>query len=245
MPTRPQGATGWQNFQKLWQANKLDHSALHGNAPSEVEGDKDLRFQLRYENAGKMLDNVAQAQERKRKLEATGAFRTLVQPTAFKRRAGVPNWSSEVHTTTNVTPGQVTDSQGNSFDTRTVLPVSALSSAVKTQAQGGSAPRDTQRLEATRRFLPDLIQIVMRMGSDGATISNAGRLMAGKEGFSKTLREQRMSFRQFVNTHASSFRVVNQGNASKIFIAQAAAARTKAKPDGTLVQFQRLRPITA
>ena len=48
--------------------NKLDHSALHGNVPSEVEGDKDLRFQLRYENAGKMLDNVAQAQERKRKL---------------------------------------------------------------------------------------------------------------------------------------------------------------------------------
>jgi hypothetical protein len=84
----------------------------------------------------------------------------------------------------------------------------------------------------------------MRMGTDGATISNAGRLMAGKEGFSKTLREQRMSFRQFVNLHASSFRVVNQGNASKIFIAQAAAAR-KAKPDGTLMQFQRLRPITA
>ena len=77
--------------------NKLDHSALHDNAPDEVEGDKDLRFRLRYENAEKRMENAQEAQERKRKLEATGAFRTLLQPTAFKRRAGVPNWSSEVH----------------------------------------------------------------------------------------------------------------------------------------------------
>ena len=74
--------------------NKLDHSALHDNAPGEVEDDKDLRFRLRYENAEKRMENAEQAQDRKRKLEATGAFRTLLQPTAFKRRAGVPNWSS-------------------------------------------------------------------------------------------------------------------------------------------------------
>ena len=66
--------------------NKLDHSALHDNAPAEVKGDADLRFQLRHEAAGAMLDNAAQAQERKRKLESSGAFRTLLQPTAFKRR---------------------------------------------------------------------------------------------------------------------------------------------------------------
>ena len=46
--------------------NKLDHSALHQNAPGEVEDDEDLRFQLRYENAGKMYDNAAQAQEAKK-----------------------------------------------------------------------------------------------------------------------------------------------------------------------------------
>ena len=38
--------------------NKLDHSALHDNAPGEVQGDKDLRFQLRYENAEKRMDNA-------------------------------------------------------------------------------------------------------------------------------------------------------------------------------------------
>ena len=41
--------------------NKLDHSALHDNAPGEVEGDKDLRFQLRSENAEKRMENAEQA----------------------------------------------------------------------------------------------------------------------------------------------------------------------------------------
>ena len=70
--------------------NKLDHSALHQNAPGEVKDNTDLRFQLRYENAEKRMENAEQAQERKRKLETAGAFRTLLQPTAFKRRAGCP-----------------------------------------------------------------------------------------------------------------------------------------------------------
>ena len=38
--------------------NKLDHSALHQHAPAEVAGDDDLRFQLRYGNAEKRLDNI-------------------------------------------------------------------------------------------------------------------------------------------------------------------------------------------
>ena len=98
--------------------NKLDHSALHQHAPAEVAGDDDLRFQLRYENAEKTLDNIENALKRKQKLETMGAFRTLLRPTAFKRRAGVPNWSSEVHTVSQVTPTQVTDQKGNRHDRR-------------------------------------------------------------------------------------------------------------------------------
>jgi len=222
--------------------NKLDHSALHDNAPTEVKGDTNLRFQLRYENAEKRMENAEQAQERKRKLETTGAFRTLLQPTAFKRRAGVPNWSSEVHTVADVTSAQVTDQNGGKFDTRAVLPVSARSSAATTAPQG-TAPRDTQRLEATRKFLPDLIQIVMRMGSAGMNLALAGRSMAARQGFSRTLKEQRMTFRQFVDLNNTTFRVKIQGNASKIYALPAATARTRERPDGTLMQFDRLRPI--
>ena len=222
--------------------NKLDHSALHDNAPGEVEGDKDLRFQLRYENAEKRMENAEQAQERKRKLESTGAFRTLLQPTAFKRRAGVPNWSSEVHNVADATTAQVTDTKGNKFDTRMVLPVSAVSSAVQA-APRGTAPRDAQRRDATKRFLPQLLDIVMRAGSGGMTLALAGRTMAAKQDFSRVLKEQRMTFRQFLDVHPGNFNVQIRGNASKVYAVPAAAARTRERPDGTLVHFARLRPI--
>ena len=68
--------------------------------------------------------------------------------------------------------------------------------------------------------------------------------MAAKEGFSRTLKEQRMNFRQFVDLNDSNFRVVRKGNANKIYIVPDAAARIKERPDGTLVQYQRLRLIT-
>jgi len=222
--------------------NKLDHSALHQNAPGEVEGDANLRFQLRHKNAGKMLDNVAQPQERKRKLEATGAFRTLLQLTAFKRRAGVPNWSKEVHTAANVTSAQVTDQDCNKHDTGAVLPVSTRSSTVATVPQG-SAPRDTQRRDATRRFLPQLVDLAMRAKAAGLTLSTAGRMMAGRADFSRVLKEQRMTFKQFVDVHGSNFRVQHRANASKIFALSAAAARIRQRADGTLMHFERLRPI--
>ena len=77
--------------------NKLDHSALHNNAPKEVMGDDDLRFRLRMENADNHIDNIKQSQTRKQKLEVKGGFRTLNQPLSFKRRTGIPNWSTEVH----------------------------------------------------------------------------------------------------------------------------------------------------
>ena len=224
--------------------NKLDHSALHQNAPGEVKDDKDLRFELRHENASKMYDNAAQAKERKRKLEETGAFRTLLQPTAFKRRAGMPNWSSEVHVLTKATPAQVTDSRGHTFDARLVLPVSSTSSAVKAVQEKGSVPRDNQRRAATDKFLPFLLQVARRAGDTGLTISNAGKMMAGREGFSRTLKEQRMSFKHFVDLNSEHFRVRTQANASKIYAAPLTdAAHTKERADGTLMQFQRLRPI--
>ena len=83
--------------------------------------------------------------------------------------------------------------------------------------------------------------IVMRAGAEGMTLALAGRVMAAKEGFTRTLREQRMTFRQFVDLNADTFRTVIRANASKLFVTPEAAARTRQRPDGTLLQFQRLR----
>ena len=56
------------------------------------------------------------------------------------------------------------------------------------------------------------------------------------------LKEQRMTFRQFLDVHPGNFRVKIQGNASKVFALPAATARSRERPDGTLVHFDRLRP---
>ena len=52
--------------------NKLDHAALHGNAPGEVEGNDELRFQLRVENANRRIENVQRAQQRAEALDTKG-----------------------------------------------------------------------------------------------------------------------------------------------------------------------------
>ena len=91
---------------------------------------------------------------------------------------------------------------------------------------------------ATDRFLPALVQIVRRMGNEGVTLSHAGKLMAQREGFSRVLKEQRMTFRQFVGLFEHRFRVKTQGTASKIHMsADDVEARTREKPEGTLMQF--------
>ena len=133
--------------------------------------------------------------------------------------------------------------KGNKFDTRLVLPVSSVSSAVQA-APRGTAPRDTRRREATQRFLQDLLGIVLRAGSDGVTLALAGRYMREKQGFARTLREQRMTFKQFVDLNADNFRTVIRGTASKIFATPHAIAKTGRRLDGTLVQYQRLRHET-
>ena len=133
--------------------NQLDHTALHGNAPNEVMGDDELRFDLRMENANRRIENVKRAQERAARLEEKGGFRTLLQPLAFKRRAGVPNWSSEVHVVQSTGGGQVTDEKGKTYDARLVLPASTTNSVPAQVFAGGSKPRDDRQRNLSREFL--------------------------------------------------------------------------------------------
>ena len=84
-----------------------------------------MRFQLRYDNTRDAVDNARQAREREDLLQNTGLFRVLLNPTAPKRRADVPNWSSKVHKIDEVTRTHVRDTEGNRFSTRLVQPVTA------------------------------------------------------------------------------------------------------------------------
>ena len=140
---------------------------MHDNAPSEVMGNDELRFDLRMENANRRIENVKRARERATQVEEKGGFRTLLQPMAFKRRAGIPNWSSEVHAVQSTDGGRVTDDKGKTYDTRLVFPVSATSSAPAQVFAGGSKPRDDRRRNLSREFLQPLKEIVGRAGNIG------------------------------------------------------------------------------
>jgi len=223
--------------------NKLDHAALHESAPREVEDNDELRFQLRYANANKIAENMQQAETRKERLQSAGSFRLLLNPTAPKRRADVPNWSSKMHKIDETTGTHVRDAHGNTYNTRLVQPVANTSSAIA-QDKRGPAPRDQQRRQALQRFIPAILQIVRNAGNAGIAMSNLGRQMNAKEGFTRTLREQRMSFKQAIDLHAHHFQVSGRGNATRISAsAQDVEQRTKERPDGTLMQFQRLQPM--
>ena len=67
--------------------------------------------------------------------------------------------------------------------------------------------------------------------------------MAAKQDFSRVLKEQRMTFRQFLDVHPGNFNVQIRGNASRVYAMPAATERSRERPDGTLVHFGRLRPM--
>ena len=92
---------------------------------------------------------------------------------------------------------------------------------------------------ATQRFAPELTQIVLRAGSSGATLSAAARAMAAKQGFTQTLRDQRMTFRQFVDAHPE-FTVETKGAASRVFATAPQRAESRQRrptpPQDTLMR---------
>ena len=143
-----------------------------------------------------------------------------------------------MHKIDETTGTHVRDTDGNTYNTRLVQPVASTSSAIA-QDTRGAAPRDQQRRQAMQRFMPALLQIVRNAGDTGTAMSNLGRQMNAKEGFNR-----RMSFKQVIDLHSHHFQIIGRGNATRISAsAQDVAQRTKERPDGTLMQFQRLQPI--
>ena len=210
--------------------NQLDKSTLHENAPAEVAGDDDLRFRLRVDNAEKALENIQNANAREERLVNKGGFRTLLQPMALKRRKGVPNWSSDVHTVETVRGNAVTDAAGNTHPTRLVLPVQAESTRPGQIFAGGSVPRDDRRRVLTRRHMQELKEIVARAGD--LSLAQASRLMGQKQGFRRSMQELRLNFRSFVNLWPNQFAITGNGPRTRI-----STVDYQPQPRGTLDAF--------
>ena len=135
--------------------NRSDHNALMQAEPNEVAGNDQLRFALRYENANKMQHNFQLMQKRQEDLQRAGGYRTLINPLAFRRRAGQPNWSSEVHAVQDAAGRLVIDTTGEVSQTKLVQPVPLDSTEVafRPYQTGGSAQVDQKRQKSLHRFV--------------------------------------------------------------------------------------------
>ena len=79
--------------------NRLDHAAKQEDAPSKVNVNKDLRFQVHYENEEKQqqVRTRTSASWKVRAFWKVQAFTTLRLPSALKRRAGVRKCAQDAH----------------------------------------------------------------------------------------------------------------------------------------------------
>ena len=197
-----EGGEWWEELDAAVKSmNESEHPAVFMNEPGEVAGDDDLRFDLRYHNAEMATENQENAKKRGERLQAKGAFRTLLPPkTGFRRRAGQQNWSEKIHSVQEIQSGRVVDTEGNSFPLSTILPIAAstIPTAASSFAQGGSTRIDEKRQIALRPWLQDMLDIIRRAGDSGMSMSAFGKKMREKPGFSEALKEQRATVAQAV-----------------------------------------------
>ena len=109
------GTTWLEELQPTVKAmNRLANRGLLDNAPYDVEDDDELRFRLRQLNAEMAHENAQLAEKRRAKLEDKQGFRTLMANLGVRttRRAGQPNWSSDVNQVASTLGGKVYDTEG-------------------------------------------------------------------------------------------------------------------------------------
>ena len=205
--------------------NASEHPALFMHEPREVKDDKDLTFDLRYHNAEMATENEEAAKQRGERLQAKGAFRTLLPPTTgFRRRAGQQNWSEKIHTVASIQGGRVEDTDGASYPMSTVLavPATTVGTAVSSFAQGGSRKVDDRRRTAMRPWLQDMLDVVTRAGDGGEDVASLSKKMREKPGFLQQLKDQRATMAQIVKLFPQ-FAVRKVGVTTRVYLADAFA----------------------
>ena len=218
--------------------NATEHSALFMREPDDVEGDDDLRFDLRYKNAEMRQVNVQLSKTRGENLERQGAFRTfLPTTTGFKRRAGQQNWSEKIHQVQSAgANGRVVDTEGDTFLMSTVkaVPSSTAFVPVPDFAMGGSRKVEDRRREALRQWLPALLDSIRRAGDKGLSVQQASRELAAVPGFPQALKDQRATLMQFAQLWPDDIRIEKRGSQNVLFaraeVAQEEPAAEKARP---------------
>ena len=149
---RIQAVEGHRNWASVLQRaadayNDTVHTHLIGRAPDDVQDDKTLQFDLRWQAGKDMEHNDALVAARARRLDHYGAFR-VEQPQNKFERSFHPRFSDDLHRIREVKGPWVIDEDGHQFPTRHVQAVPTHSGAINTEGMnGGSDQTDRLRLQ--------------------------------------------------------------------------------------------------
>ena len=159
--------------------NDQQHSSLFGAAPSEVKGDKNVRFDLNKKALEDLQVNDHLAQKRAKELQEAGAYRVAAKRDKFKR-SFQPNWSSEVRTLGGLSMAYAVDSEGGEVLAKRTLPVPAgtANARLPRVSLPGSAQTDQRYASALEPFKARIREFVSR-SDGGALLENVAVHMKG------------------------------------------------------------------
>ena len=154
--------------------NNMPREPLLGSNAKDVwEGKNNtIEFDLRRQAAQDAEHNADEREKRDKRVAEMGAFRTMEGETrAGFRRSFKVLWSGEAHQVDKVRHGKVTDSKGDTYETRLVFPVpkSSRTMEVPDLARRGSANADAAKQARLEPFVGPIKARLARNGGKEKT----------------------------------------------------------------------------
>ncbi len=146
---------------------------LHGDAPSEVRDDDEVRFMLLQDQARALQHNKKLTERRQDKLEEAGAFRAPLPESTSKFKRGFQATYGDAKQVASVRGSTVTDTQGGNHNIKQLKIVPASSSAAIPAAVSTAGPAKKRRLGAP--ILDALAQVLQ--GEEQVSLTKASGLM--------------------------------------------------------------------
>ena len=174
---RIQAVEGHRNWASVLQRaadayNNTVHTHLIGRAPDDVQDDKTLQFDLRWQAGKDMEHNDALVAARARRLDHYGAFR-VEQPQNKFERSFHPRFSDDLHQIREVKGPWVIDEDGHQFPTRHVQAVPTHSGAINTEGMnGGSDQTDRLRLQTLAPYKQRISDYLGSLGKFEFEVAN-------------------------------------------------------------------------
>ena len=171
--------------------NNAPHASLADVAPNKVESSPDLTFQLKKRAVEDMAHNAAAIKKRGDALQKTGTFRSAIPPPEGYRRGHQANFSGDVHKVETIEPGgRVTDTKGQSHQTKFARPVDSDSKSVVVPATALPGAGDVKTSKQRELMQPFVDQLSRHIGTGKvARLNVAGAFLRGLPNFEEKARE--------------------------------------------------------